>query len=501
VTGLVDTTVDGVMIADTVASILTGSLARAQAGTLAGEQAGAYAITQGTLAADNNYTIRFTGNTLTITPAPLTVTANPQTKAYGSADPALTDTLTGLVDTAVDGVTIADTAATVLTGTLARAAGEAVAGSPYAITLGTLAAGSNYSIHFTTSTLSVTPATPTVSVHVPVGVYTGAPIAARATVTGVNGPADASLEGITPTLTYYVGSGTSGTDLGTSAPSAAGTYTVVARFPGSADYAPSQSKPATFAIAPGAATIALTPSVSTAVYGQTVTFLATVSTAAGPPSGTVTFLDGASPLATVALNSSGQAALSVSSLALGSQAITATYNGNADFQGVSSSATTESVRPAATAIVLVPHPVVKGKRALKAVELTAEIEPVAPGRGVPTGTVTFEFVKRVRKTVKVKTLGTATVSGGEATLTFKPNAVLNKTLTIIYSGDTDFLASRVSPPKLTKPVLMIGGPEAAQHLHVRPLPCRRKGSLTRQAPDVSESIHGNSVQLARLKSC
>ncbi len=34
-------------------------LARAQAGTLAGEQAGGYAITQGTLAADSNYTISF----------------------------------------------------------------------------------------------------------------------------------------------------------------------------------------------------------------------------------------------------------------------------------------------------------------------------------------------------------------------------------------------------------------------------------------------------------
>ena len=316
-TGLVDTTVDGVAIDDTATTALERLAGAAQAGTVAGEQVGSYTIAQGTLNADRNYTMSFTRSTLTITPATLTVTANPQTKTYGSADPALTDTLTGLVDTAVDGVTIADTAATVLTGTLARTAGEAVAGSPYAITQGTLAAGSNYTIHFTTSTLSITPATPTVSVHVPGGAYTGAPIAAQATVTGVNGPAEASLEGITPTLTYYVGSGTSGTDLGTSAPSAAGTYTVVARFPGSADYAPAQSKPATFAIAPGAATIALTPSVSTAVYGQTVTFVATVSSAAGPPSGTVTFLDGASPLATVALDGSGQAALSVSSLALG----------------------------------------------------------------------------------------------------------------------------------------------------------------------------------------
>ena len=49
-----------------------------------------YAISQGTLAADSDYTIAFTGSTLTITPATLTVTANPQTKVYGQADPALT---------------------------------------------------------------------------------------------------------------------------------------------------------------------------------------------------------------------------------------------------------------------------------------------------------------------------------------------------------------------------------------------------------------------------
>ncbi len=50
-------------------------------------------------------------------------------------------------------------------------------------------------------------------------------------MTGVGGTATPNLEGVTPTLTYYAGSGTSGTNLGSTAPSAAGTYTVVARFP------------------------------------------------------------------------------------------------------------------------------------------------------------------------------------------------------------------------------------------------------------------------------
>ncbi len=75
---------------------------------------------------------------------------------------------------------------------------------------------------------------------------------------------------------------------------------------------------------------------------------------------------------------------------------------------------------------------------------------MAPGGGVPTGTVTFEFVKKQGKKVKVTKLGTAELSGGAATLTFKPTKVLNQPLLIVYSGDRDFLASTMSPPRLTK---------------------------------------------------
>ena len=44
--------------------MLTGALART-----AGEHVASYAISQGTLAASSDYTISFTGNSLTITPA------------------------------------------------------------------------------------------------------------------------------------------------------------------------------------------------------------------------------------------------------------------------------------------------------------------------------------------------------------------------------------------------------------------------------------------------
>ena len=76
--------VSGLQLSDKEADVLTGLLAR-----VAGENVGSYAIGQGGLAADANYTLSFTGSDLTITPATLSVTAEAQTKTYGSADPSL----------------------------------------------------------------------------------------------------------------------------------------------------------------------------------------------------------------------------------------------------------------------------------------------------------------------------------------------------------------------------------------------------------------------------
>ena len=99
--------------------------------TLSGEDAGFYTV---------NAAATTTG---TITPATLTVTADNQTKTYGDADPELTYTATGLVGEDK------------LNGELARNAGEDV--GDYAITQGTLSAGSNYTIQFTDANLSIAP--------------------------------------------------------------------------------------------------------------------------------------------------------------------------------------------------------------------------------------------------------------------------------------------------------------------------------------------------------
>src|SRR5205814_1987987 len=126
-----------------------------------GENVASYAIGQGSLAANANYTIAFTGSSLSITPATLTVTTNSQTKIYGNSDPALTFATTGFK--------FSDTEASVLTGSLPRAPGENVAS--YAIALGSLAANVNYTIAFTGSSLAITPATLTVTTNSQTKIY------------------------------------------------------------------------------------------------------------------------------------------------------------------------------------------------------------------------------------------------------------------------------------------------------------------------------------------
>lgn len=85
----------------------------------------------------------------------------------------------------------------------------------------------------------------------------------------------------------------------------------------------------------------------TSTVCQAVTLTATVAAvppATGAPTGTVTFTDGATTLGSASLATTGgvtSASLTVASLPAGAQAITATYGGDATFQGSSASITQE----------------------------------------------------------------------------------------------------------------------------------------------------------------
>ncbi|MFT3973745.1 MAG: MBG domain-containing protein [Amaricoccus sp.] len=134
------------------ASVLGGTLALATPATT-GTNVGNYAITAAGLTS-GNYTISYAPGTLTVTQAPLTVTAKDATRRYGSADPTFTATYRGLV--------AGDTAASL--GPLALATTATVNSNVgnYAITPSGLASG-NYAITYAAGTLSVTKAPLTVT--------------------------------------------------------------------------------------------------------------------------------------------------------------------------------------------------------------------------------------------------------------------------------------------------------------------------------------------------
>lgn len=110
-------------------------------------QAGTYSGIQ-VVVMKNGFTAAASGNTtgtLKIQPAPITVTANKQTKVYGDSDPALTWKIGS------GGLFGKDQ----WNGSLSRLAGEDVGN--YAMSLGSLSAGANYKLAFNSASLEIQP--------------------------------------------------------------------------------------------------------------------------------------------------------------------------------------------------------------------------------------------------------------------------------------------------------------------------------------------------------
>ncbi len=188
-----------------------------------------------------------------------------------------------------------------------------------------------------------------------------------------------------------------------------------------------------------ATSVTVTALTGLAVYGQPVTFTATVTGPAGvTPTGMVTFTDNGTILGSAPPNAAGVATLATSSLVIGSNSVTASYGGAA---GLASSASAQpAVVSVAQARTLIDGEVVVVYHRRKVVKLTqkTQVKPVAPGAGVPTGTVAIELI---RKNKRPKTLGMLTlVNGAVPNLTISPKDITNNSITIefIYSGDTDF---------------------------------------------------------------
>jgi hypothetical protein len=193
-------------------------------------------------------------------------------------------------------------------------------------------------------------------------------------------------------------------------------------------------------------TTSVTSSADPTVFGQSVTFTATVTTAGlGTPTGNVQFFDGPNPIGgPVTLNGSGQAQLTTSTLSVGSHFITADYAGNvpAGFNPSTGSLNTnpQTVNKASTTTGITSNqanPVGTGVF----VTFTATVNRVAPSTtGTRTGTVTF-----LRNGLPICS-NVAINASGQATCTINFGGAGNYNITATYSGDTNFNASTTSSP-------------------------------------------------------
>ena len=134
----------------------------------------------------------------------------------------------------------------------------------------------------------------------------------------------------------------------------------------------------TIAVTRATPVIKVTAALASIAYGETVSLLATV----GTPGGTITFYDGTALLATVPVDGTGMATLTTSDLSVGSHSITAAYSGDADYIGVRSASTTETVAPTSTQMVLAQTPVYKKKK-LTSVSLTVDLTVHQPASAIP----------------------------------------------------------------------------------------------------------------------
>jgi subtilase family serine protease len=186
----------------------------------------------------------------------------------------------------------------------------------------------------------------------------------------------------------------------------------------------------------------LSSTLSSSVYGQSVTFTAQVTGAGGTPTGTVTFLNGTAPLGNMSLIN-GTATLTITTLAPATYNISASYSGDATFIGSTSNTLPLTVSQSSDTVALssLTNPSVVGQ----SVSLTATVTATAPGAGTPTGSIVF-----YNGTTQI---GSGTLGGGTITVSTSTLPVGNDSITAAYSGDADFssqtssvLTQVVNPP-------------------------------------------------------
>jgi hypothetical protein len=211
-------------------------------------------------------------------------------------------------------------------------------------------------------------------------------------------------------------------------------------------------------------TTKLTASANPANVAQAITYTATISPS--PDGGTVAFTDNGNTISGCggATISAGQAQCQTSPSSAGSHAIVATYSGNADYDGSTSSTLTETVGTGPTSMTLTvfPNPVIAGQPAL----ITATVTPTPDG-----GTVMWQDSHGGALGCPDSTLN----PGGTATCDATFTSAGSVTIMPNYSGDANYQPSTGQLTFSVEPPLAIGlapaGQSATNAASVTSTPC------------------------------
>ena len=288
-----------------------------------------------------------------------------------------------------------------------------------------------------TQNVTGTTATTTVINPSPNTVVFGQSVTLTATVSSGSGTPTGTVKFFNGTT--LLGTGTLGstgiTNISTSA-LPVGTDSVTAQYQGDNTFASSTSTAANVIVTQSSTSTTVASSQNPSTINQSVTFTATVvatGAGSGTPSGTVQFLNGTTTLGTATLNSSGQATFTTTSLPIGVDSITATYQGSTNFVQSTSPALSQNVtgtKASTTTVNANPNSAVAGQQ----VTLTATVLAGSGQTGTPTGTVQFFS--------GTTSLGTGTLnSSGIATLTTPSIPIGTNSITAQYLGDATFESS------------------------------------------------------------